>query len=62
MSNKVMRMPDLTGYVGLSRASIYAMMDRGEFPRPIKLGERAVGWKSDDVDAWLASRPTASAA
>lgn len=64
MSNKVMRMPELTGYVGLSRASIYAMMahDKGTFPRPIKLGERAVGWRADDIDAWLAARPTASAA
>lgn len=64
LTNKVMRMPELTGYVGLSRASIYAMMarDDGSFPRPIKLGERAVGWRSADIDAWLAARPVASAA
>ncbi len=62
MSNKVMRMPELTGHVGLSRASIYDMMAKGQFPRPIKLSERAVGWKSDDIDAWLAARPLASAA
>ncbi|MFO6428947.1 helix-turn-helix transcriptional regulator [Erythrobacter sp. W302b] len=54
-------MPELTGYVGLSRASIYAMMARGEFVRPIKLGERAVGWRSADIDAWLAARPMAAA-
>lgn len=44
---------------GLSRSSIYAMMDKGTFPRPIRIGERAVAWPEKAITDWLESRPTA---
>ncbi|WBU53986.1 AlpA family transcriptional regulator [Paracoccus sp. SCSIO 75233] len=31
-------------------------MAEGDFPVPIRLGKRAVGWKRSDVGAWLESR------
>ena len=37
----------------ISRSTIYRLMLDEEFPRPIKLGRRAVGWKSEDIDEWL---------
>jgi len=45
---------------GLSRSTLYKMMSQGKFPQHIKLGERAVGWRSNDVDAWIASRVAAA--
>lgn len=51
-----MRRPEVERTVGLSRSAIYAAMDRGDFPRPIKIGRRAVGWKASDVTNWLESR------
>ena len=33
----MMRMPEIVRFVGLSRASIYRRMARGEFPRPVPL-------------------------
>lgn len=41
---------------GLSRSTIYRLVQEGKFPRPIKLGERASGWKQSDLEAWLESR------
>lgn len=41
---------------GLSRSTIYAMMDRGEFPRPVKLSSRIVAWPESAIADWLASR------
>ncbi|MEP1353371.1 MAG: AlpA family phage regulatory protein [Tateyamaria sp.] len=38
---------------GLSRSSIYAMMDAGSFPRPIRIGKRAVAWRHSDIAAWI---------
>jgi len=35
------------------------MIGRGEFPAPVKLGARAVGWRRSDIEAWLESRPAA---
>ncbi|WP_408591880.1 helix-turn-helix transcriptional regulator [Novosphingobium sp.] len=55
-------MSELTDYIRLSRSQIYVLMSRGDFVTPIKLGERAIGWKVDEVDAWVSSRPTARVA
>ncbi|MCL4068337.1 AlpA family transcriptional regulator [Pseudomonas sp. GX19020] len=42
---------------GLSRSTIYKLMAKGDFPRPVKLTEKAVGWPESVVAAWLAARP-----
>ena len=39
--------------LGISRSTIYRLMKDGDFPRPIRLGHRAVGWKSEDIKDWL---------
>lgn len=28
-----------------------------EFPKPVQLSARRVGWRTAELDAWLASRP-----
>ncbi|MFX0546503.1 helix-turn-helix transcriptional regulator [Roseovarius sp. S1116L3] len=56
MTNKVYRRPDVEGITGLSRSTLYAMMAEGTFPKPVKLGKRAVGWREADITAWLESR------
>ncbi|OZB36173.1 MAG: hypothetical protein B7X44_07170 [Halothiobacillus sp. 15-55-196] len=54
------RLPSVKTLTGLSRSSIYRLIADGKFPKPIKLGERAIGWKQDDLEAWLESRPTSN--
>lgn len=54
---RILRRPDVEKAVGLSRSAIYAAMDRGEFPRPVRLGRRAVGWHLSVIEGWLAERP-----
>jgi prophage regulatory protein len=58
MSEHYLRRPAVEAATGLSRSSIYAMMDTGDFPRPIRIGRRAVAWPENAVLAWLADRPT----
>ena len=41
---------------GLPRSTMYDRIKRGDFPAPIPLGERSVGWLEHEVDAWLADR------
>lgn len=57
---RIMRRPEVEKVIGLSRSAIYAAMDRGDFPRPVQIGRRAVGWKSNDVIGWLDKRPESS--
>ncbi|WP_417799028.1 helix-turn-helix transcriptional regulator [Terasakiella pusilla] len=32
---------------------MYRLMQRGDFPRPVQMGPRAVGWYRHEVDEWL---------
>lgn len=58
MSNRIFRRPDVEILTGLSRSTLYAMMAEGTFPKPVKLGKRAVGWREVDLSNWLESRST----
>jgi prophage regulatory protein len=42
---------------GISRATIYRMIDTGDFPRPIRLAVQAIGWTEEQISAWESSRP-----
>lgn len=55
----IIRLPHVIKMVGVSRAHLYALISRGEFPRPISIGKRAVGWVANDVEKWIAARPLA---
>jgi len=48
--------PEVVAICGISRSTIYEMIRRDEFPAPVKLGARAVGWRRSDIEAWYASR------
>ncbi len=52
-----LKLEEVLGLVSLSSATVYRMMSRGEFPRPVRVGRRAARWRSDEVEEWLASRP-----
>ena len=53
MSVEIIRRKALEARIGLSCSTIYMMMSEGRFPRPIKIGRRAVGWRASDVEQWL---------
>ena len=53
---KLLRLPQVKDLTGLSRATIYRYVDAGDFPRPVKLGTRAVAWHASDVAAWIEGR------
>ena len=59
MSIRLLRRPEVEKLTGLSRSSIYALMDRGEFPRPRRIGQRAVAWDEAALERWLATREVA---
>lgn len=45
---------------GLSNSAMYEAIKDGEFPAPIRLGARAVGWLDEEIDAWIEARIAAS--
>ena len=56
MTHTILRLPTVLSRTGLSRSSIYLRISNGEFPKPISLGGRAVGWLESDINQWLADR------
>lgn len=46
----------VTGWSGYSRPGLYKAMDRGTFPRPLKLGPNRIAWTRVDLARWLAGR------
>ena len=42
--DRLLRRPEVEKLTGLARATIYQKMATGDFPRPVKIGVRAVAW------------------
>ncbi len=53
MNFQILRRNEVEKATGLGRSTIYAKVAAGEFPSPMKLGRRAVGWRSVDIEKWL---------
>ena len=56
MTDKILRCREVQQAIGLSRSTIYRMMDRDDFPKAAKLGVRAIGWRQSAVADWLEGR------
>lgn len=41
---------------GISTSSLYQAMQDGVFPRPVRIGLRAVAWLDHEIDAVIAAR------
>jgi prophage regulatory protein len=50
---KLIRMPQVIDMTGLARSTIYAKVQAGEFPRPLKISHRHVAWKRQDIISWI---------
>ena len=66
MVQSILRRADVERATGLPRSTIYEMMARGVFPKPIRLSARAVGWIEAEILEWqkvrIATRDEARAA
>ena len=60
MAKVVLRLPLVKARTGLSRSTIYLRIAEGSFPKPVSLGDRAVGWLESEIESWLSSRVEAS--
>lgn len=53
----LLRRPEVERQTGLSRSTIYEKMEAGTFPRPRRIGRRAVAWPEAEIEAWKAAQP-----
>lgn len=61
-TNSLLRLPDVQRITGLSRSSVYRLEATGDFPKRIRLSERAIAWRENELLEWIDNRPRAEAA
>jgi prophage regulatory protein len=54
MIKKMYRLTEVMNMTGLSRSSIYLRVSTDEFPKPVKIGRRAIAWPEESIIAWQA--------
>ena len=59
-ADRLLRLSEVVARTALGRTTIYRKMGEGTFPRPLKIGARAVRWPESEIEAWLAARPRAT--
>jgi prophage regulatory protein len=52
-TGRLLRRRAVEELTGESRSAIYQKIARGEFPRPVKLGTRAVAWVEAEVGDYI---------
>jgi len=55
---KILRLPAVKDKTGLPTSTIYWQIEKKAFPRPIKLGERSVGWIEAEINQWISNKIT----
>ncbi|AIA69718.1 AlpA family transcriptional regulator [Pectobacterium atrosepticum] len=52
-AKRFIRLPEVLERTGFCKAWIYRLISRGEFPAPIKTGDRAIRFVESEIDAWI---------
>ena len=56
VERRILRLDEVETKSGFKRAHIYSLMRKGLVPKALRLGVRAVGWDSIEIDQWIADR------
>ena len=51
----LLRLPHVLRLSGYSRSMLYSLISSGLYPKPVKIGERAVAWPSQEVERMVES-------
>lgn len=55
-NEKILKLKEVSEIVALSRSSIYELVQKGDFPKPIKMSLRSSGWLLSEVEKWIELR------
>jgi prophage regulatory protein len=54
--DRMLRRREVEQITARSRSAIYEGMANGTFPKPVKIGARAVAWPESVIRQWIAER------
>lgn len=55
---RILRPAEVAKTLGVHRCTLWRWIQDDAFPRPVKLGRNAIGFRRSDIAAWVDSRPT----
>jgi prophage regulatory protein len=50
---RLLKLDEVCAQLDIARATLYLWMDKGHFPKQIKIGEHKVRWLQRDVDDYI---------
>lgn len=54
----LLRLPKVLQLTGLKKTTLYGLIRRNGFQRPVQLTDRLVAWRSADIAVWAKARET----
>ena len=54
--DRFLRMSEVPDKIGFGESTLNELVSTGQFPKPARIGSRAVRWSENEVDAWIADR------
>ncbi|HBP5283205.1 MULTISPECIES: helix-turn-helix transcriptional regulator [Pseudomonas] len=53
---RIIRLKEVMDLTGLARSTVYKYIAANEFPIPVPLGDRCVGWLESEIHDWILAR------
>lgn len=53
---RVLKLKEVLAKTSLGKTTLYALLKQSQFPKPISLGLRAVGWLESEIESWIQSK------
>ena len=54
---RLLKLAEVVELTGIGRSQIYRKIDSGEFPAPVKIGQKSIRFRDDEVNAWIDALP-----
>lgn len=51
--NRILRLGSVLERTGLTRSTLYRKMSAGTFPAQVRISERCIGWRENEIEQWL---------
>jgi prophage regulatory protein len=56
MEDSILRTSEVCRRTGYHRTTLWRLWRAGEFPKPRRIGKRAVGFSKAEIDAWIVAK------
>lgn len=62
MIDRILRLPEVCQATGKARSTVYRDVKLGDFPKPVPITGKSVGWLESEIKSWQEGRIAARAA